>query len=192
MKIIVGLGNPGPRYQRTRHNLGFWVLEELSQRWQIPLSKHKFRAKYGEGTVAGQRVFLFKPQTFMNRSGETVGSLVNFYQIGLEELLIICDDLALAPGFIRIRGSGTAGGHKGLSNIISHLNTVQFPRLRVGIGQPPPEMDSADYVLQGIGEPELRILKDACAVGAEAVEVWLAQGLDEAMNRYNRKQNNEA
>lgn len=187
MKVIVGLGNPGLRYERTRHNLGFWVADELSRRWDIPLTGHKFGAKYGRGLVAGKKVMLVKPQTFMNRSGQTVGPLVNFYRVELEQLLIIYDDLDLGLGSIRLKGSGSAGGHRGMQNIISHLKSLDFPRLRLGIGQPPPEIEAAVYVLQGLEDGELRILQDACSLAADAVEMWLKEGLIAVMNQYNRK-----
>lgn len=190
MKVIVGLGNPGLRYAKTRHNLGFWVIDELSTRWQIPLTKHKFQAKYGEGLAQGEKVVLVKPQTFMNRSGESVRGLVDFYQLELTDLLVIYDDLALQPGILRIKGAGSAGGHNGVDNIINHLKTTEFPRLRVGIGSVPPFLTSADYVLQGIGEGELKILEDACQEAADAVELWLKSGLLPVMNQYNRKQTN--
>lgn len=190
MKVIVGLGNPGLRYAKTRHNLGFWVIDELSTRWQIPLTKHKFQAKYGEGLVQGKKVVLVKPQTFMNRSGESVRGLVDFYQLELTDLLVIYDDLALQPGILRIKGAGSAGGHNGVDNIINHLKTTEFPRLRLGIGSAPSFLTSADYVLQGIGEGELKILEEACQEAADAVELWLKSGLLPVMNQYNRKQTN--
>ena len=189
MRIIVGLGNPGLRYRLTRHNLGFWVVDELSRRWQIPLTRHKFQAHCGQGAVGDQKVMLFKPQTFMNLSGESVGPAASFYRVLPDRILIICDDLDLIPGLIRIRGSGSAGGHKGLQSIITHLKSDRFPRLRLGIGAAPSGTDSAGYVLQGIEEPDLRILKDASVLAADAVEMWLAEGLTEVMNQYNRKQN---
>ena len=191
MKVIVGLGNPGSRYERTRHNLGFWVIDRLAERWAVPLTRHKFNGKYGEGMAHGEKVVLVKPQTFMNRSGETVGPLVNYFQLDLENLLVVYDDMALASGMIRVRGQGSAGGHNGVANIIHHLGRTDFPRLRIGIGQPPPHLDSADYVLQGIGGPELIILEEAALSGADAVELWIKDGLNSVMNHFNRKQTNE-
>lgn len=190
MKIIVGLGNPGLRYAQTRHNLGFWVIDELSKKWQIPLTKHKYQAKYGEGFLAGEKIVLIQPQTFMNRSGESVRGFVDFYQLELEELLVIYDDLALQPGVLRIKGSGSAGGHNGMSNIIHHLKTNEFARLRLGIGQTPEFLSAADYVLQVIGAEDLKILQDACQDAVAAVELWLKSGLLPTMNQYNRKQIN--
>lgn len=188
LKVIVGLGNPGLRYAKTRHNLGFWTIDVLSERWQIPLSKHKFKAKYGEGRVLNERVLLVKPQTFMNRSGESVADLMNFYKPDLADLMIVYDDLSLESGLLRIRASGSAGGHNGVANIIDHLHSNEFPRLRIGIGTPPPFLDTAEYVLQGIDGPELKILEDACQRAADAVELWLKEDLLAAMNHYNRRQ----
>ncbi len=190
MKVIVGLGNPGLRYAKTRHNLGFWVVDLLGQRWQIPLTKHKFKAKYGEGVVNGERLILVKPQTFMNRSGEAVGDIARFYHLPIEDLLIIYDDLALAPGLIRIKGSGSSGGHNGMANIIDHLSSQKFPRLRIGIGQPPPQMDTADYVLQVFDQGEIKMIEDACCDAADAVEMWLNKDILSVMNYYNKKQTN--
>lgn len=188
MRVIVGLGNPGLRYARTRHNLGFWTVDALSQRWQIPLSKHKFQAKYGEGQVRGERVVLAKPQTFMNRSGQAVADMVNFYQLHLMELMVIYDDLDLPLGALRVKGSGSAGGHRGMANIIDHLKSDEFARVRLGIGQPPPFLGAADYVLQGIDDEETNILEAACLKAADAVDMWLAEDLLAVMNHYNRKQ----
>ncbi|HHY09520.1 MAG TPA: aminoacyl-tRNA hydrolase [Firmicutes bacterium] len=188
MKVIVGLGNPGLKYARTRHNLGFWVVDELSRRFGIPLQAVKFGAKLGQGLAEGQKIMLVKPQAFMNRSGEAVGRLVNFYRLELSSLLVIYDDLDLAPGRIRLKGSGSAGGHRGVENIIRHLKSPHFPRLRLGIGQPPPEITAAAYVLQGLEADELKILKEACLRAADAVSLWLKEGLIAVMNQYNRKQ----
>ncbi|MGI6148092.1 MAG: aminoacyl-tRNA hydrolase [Firmicutes bacterium] len=188
MKIIVGLGNPGTRYATTRHNLGFWVVDLLAARWQIALTKRKFQAVVGEGMVQGEKVLLVKPQTFMNRSGESVGPLVRFFGAPLSDLLVIYDDMALSPGVIRIRAAGSAGGHNGMKSLIAHLGSEGFPRLRLGIGAPPPELDSADYVLQGVSEAEHKILHEACVIAADAAELWLLEGVQPAMNMYNRKQ----
>lgn len=188
MKVIVGLGNPGLRYARTRHNLGFWVVDLLSQRWNIPLTKHKFQAKYGEGYVGGQKVILVKPQTFMNLSGESVSGLVGFYQLDLTDLLVIYDDLDLPSASLRIKGSGSAGGHNGVASIINHLKTNEFARLRLGIGQPPAFLSAADYVLQGIDEAEIKIVEAACQQASEAAQMWLKGDLLAVMNYYNRKQ----
>lgn len=191
MKVIVGLGNPGPRYAKTRHNMGFWVVDLLSQKWGIPLSKHKFSANLGEGRFGAEQVILMKPQTFMNRSGEAVGDLARFYQLGPEDIIVVYDDLDLAPGIIRVRASGSAGGHKGVANIIDHLHSNAFPRVRIGIGQTPEHLETADYVLQVLDEVETKILAEACQRAAAAVEVLLKQDVFAAMNQFNRKQSSE-
>lgn len=188
-KVIVGLGNPGLRYARTRHNLGFWVIDRLSEKLEIPLTKHRFSATYGEGRIHGQRVMLVKPQTFMNLSGRPVADLVNFYQLELDDLLVVYDDLDLPTGTLRIKASGSSGGHRGMADIISHLKSDAFPRLRVGIGQPPPFLDAAEYVLQGIDETEVKILEESATRAAEASTMWLKEDLLQVMNLYNRKQN---
>lgn len=191
MKVVVGLGNPGLRYARTRHNLGFWVVDLLSEKWGIPLTKHKFGSKVGEGRFLTEQVLLVKPQTFMNRSGEAVGDLVRFYQLDPADLLVIYDDLDLAPGLLRVRPSGSAGGHRGVANIIDHLQSGAFPRVRIGIGLPPEHLDAAAYVLQVIDEAETKMLEEACQRAAEAVELWLKEGVQAAMNQYNRRQTSE-
>ena len=188
MKVIVGLGNPGTRYEQTRHNLGFWVIDLLAQRWQVSMSKRKFQAALGEGIFQGEKVLLVKPQTFMNRSGESVGPLMRFFDLPLSDLLVIYDDMALAPGVLRMRAKGSAGGHNGMKSLISHLGSDEFPRLRMGIGMPRPEMDSADYVLQVVSGEEHKILQRACEHAADAVELWLTDGVERVMNLYNRKQ----
>lgn len=184
----MGLGNPGLRYAATRHNLGFWVVDLLADRWQISLSKRKFESAVGEGLVRGEKVILVKPQTFMNRSGEAVGPLVRFFGAPLHSVLVVYDDMALEPGTIRIRSRGSAGGHNGMKSIIAHLGSEEFPRLRVGIGAPPAGMDSADYVLQAVSGAEHKILQKACTIAADAAELWLSEGVEPAMNLYNRRQ----
>ena len=190
MKAVVGLGNPGLRYANTRHNLGFWVVDLLSRRWGIPLSRHKFASKMGDGRVFAEQVVLLKPQTFMNRSGAAVADLVNFYQLDLTDLIVVYYDLDLAPGLIRVRASGSAGGHKGMADIIGHLKSNEFPRVRIGIGAPPEPLGAADYVLQGIGEADTKILEEACHRAADAVELWLKEDVLAAMNQFNQRQSN--
>lgn len=188
LKVVVGLGNPGLRYARTRHNLGFWVIDRLSEYFSIPLTKHKFAAKYGDGRISNQRIVLVKPQTFMNVSGRTVADLVNFYQLELKNLMVVYDDLDLEAGSLRLKGSGSGGGHRGMADIITQLGSDQFPRLRLGIGQPPPFLSAADYVLQVIDEATVKILEDAALRGSKAIEMWLKEDLLAVMNEYNRKQ----
>ena len=188
LRVIVGLGNPGLRYAQTRHNLGFWVIDCLSERLAIPMIKHKFGAKIGEGHACGQRIMLVKPQSFMNRSGRPVADIMNFYQLELDNLLVIYDDIDLGLGSLRVKGSGSAGGHRGMDDIIQHLGSDTFPRLRVGVGQPPPFLNAADYVLQGIDAAETKILKEAATRATQAAEMWLQEDLLAVMNLYNRKQ----
>lgn len=188
LRVIVGLGNPGLRYAQTRHNLGFWVIDRLSERLMIPMMQHKFGAKIGVGHACGQRIMLAKPQSFMNRSGRPVADIMNFYQLELNSLLVIYDDIDLDLGSLRVKGSGSAGGHRGMADIIQHLGSDTFPRLRIGVGQPPSFLTAADYVLQGIGVAETKILEEAANRAAQATEMWLQEDLLAVMNLYNRKQ----
>ena len=148
--LIVGLGNPGLEYARNRHNVGFHCLDRLAQAHNLDIRRRKKRARVAKGTIAGQQVVLAMPQTFMNESGRAVGPLTQFFQVELERLLVIYDDLDLPPGTIRIRPGGGSGGHKGMRSIIQYLGSQEFARLRIGIGRPPGRMDPADYVLQDI------------------------------------------
>ncbi|KPJ63830.1 hypothetical protein AMK68_03000 [candidate division KD3-62 bacterium DG_56] len=169
----------------TRHNLGFEVLEELGQRHRIAPRRSKFRAALGEGVIAGHAVALLRPSTYMNLSGESVAPAMRFYRLPLTHLLIICDDVHLPPGQIRLRRSGSAGGHKGLISIIEHLDSQSFPRLRLGVGEPPPELDQVAYVLMRFRREELPAVREAIDLAADAVETWLGEGIDVAMNRFN-------
>ena len=187
VKIIAGLGNPGIRYAHTRHNAGFWVVDTLAVRWSIPCSQRKFSAMVGEGRIAGERVLLLKPETYMNRSGQAVAAAAHYFDVADEDILAIVDDLALDPGIIRIRSKGSAGGHNGLKDISLHLHSQQFPRLRLGIGSAPLGMDSADYVLSVPPGDERRLLQQAVEASADAVETWIRRGIQSAMAEYNRK-----
>lgn len=187
VKIIVGLGNPGSRYHLTRHNVGFWLTDQLSKKWTIPVEKHKFQAKIGEGHFCGEKIILVKPQTFMNRSGETVRPLVEYFQCALDDLLVVHDEMALEPGVLRLRGKGSAGGHNGLKSVISHLGTEEFPRLRIGVGPSPPGFDAADYVLQVLGRDDEAVLQEAVVRAADAVRTWVEDGIDKSMSTFNRK-----
>jgi len=184
MKLIVGLGNPGRPYAQTRHNAGFRVVDRLARRWQIGLTRQKFSAQMGDGTIAGHHVILLKPTTWMNRSGQAVAEASRFYKLALEDLLVISDDLDLPIGRIRLRAGGSAGGHKGLADIIACLGTDEFARLRVGIGRPD-DGDAVDYVLSPFRPEQLAIAQQAEARAAEAAETWTAQGIQAAMNKYN-------
>jgi PTH1 family peptidyl-tRNA hydrolase len=194
-KIIVGLGNPGGEYADTRHNTGFKVIDSLSEALNIDVKKRKFGARFGSGEFAEKKLILLKPWSFMNRSGQVVATVTGFYKLGLENLMIVTDDMALEPGRIRIRAKGSAGGHNGLADIIEKLGTNLFARCRVGIGHYSEEYDynQVDYVL-GIPEKEDRILLDkAIEKARDAILCWLEYGLETAMNKYNSNmESNEA
>jgi len=183
--LIVGLGNPGRTYARNRHNVGFMVVETLARQLGLATPRLQMKALVQTGELGGHKVILARPQTFMNLSGEAVGSLVRYYKIPLTHLLVIHDDLDLPFGVIRLRPGGGAGGHKGLISIIERLGTQSFPRLRFGIGRPPGRMEAADYVLQdfsALEQPALELLMDRAV---QAVQVFVTEGLDAAMNRFN-------
>ena len=186
MFIIVGLGNPTPEYEGTRHNVGFEVIDALARKYNIDVDTKKHRAYIGKGMIEGQKVILAKPQTYMNLSGESVRSLLDYYKVDEEqELLVIYDDISLGVGQIRIRAKGSAGGHNGIKNIIAHLGTQEFPRIKVGVGDKPPRMDLADYVLSRFSKEDREKMEQAFKDAAEAVEVMIAEGPDAAMNRFN-------
>ena len=184
--LVVGLGNPGSQYEQTRHNVGFQVVDELAERCQVPIQRLKFRALTNLAALGGERALLMKPVTYMNLSGEAVQEAAAFYKVPPERILVISDEVALPPGRIRGRRGGSAGGHNGLKNIIAHLGSDQFPRVRLGVGQKPhPDYDMADWVL-GKPQGEERTAVEAAVVrAADAVECLLAKGLEEAMNRFN-------
>ena len=186
MYIIAGLGNPGREYENTRHNAGFASLDALAKRHGIELTTRKFQALTGSGYIDGQKVLLVKPQTYMNLSGESIREAVDFYKIDPEtELIVIYDDISLAPGNLRIRKKGSAGGHNGMKNIILHLGTQVFSRIRVGVGEKPAGWDLADYVLGGFSKEDEALVKEACEHAAEAAAEILTDGPDKAMNDFN-------
>lgn len=187
VRLVVGLGNPGPEYAETRHNLGFKVVEALDNALGIEVKQRKFSARIGEGFHAGMKVILMKPWKFMNRSGESVAAAVGFYKLDLRHLMVVLDDRALEPGVIRIRSKGSAGGHNGLADIIEKLGTDEFPRCRVGIGQCP-GAEAVGYVL-GRPEPQERpLLNQAILQARDAMLYWLRFGLDKTMTEFNRAQ----
>lgn len=183
MKLIVGLGNPGPRYAGTRHNVGFDVADELARRWNISLAAEKFHAWFGLGEVRGVRVGLMKPTTYMNRSGQAVVAAGQFYKLELPDLMVVVDDHALPLGKLRIRKGGSAGGHNGLEDIITRAGSDEWCRLRIGIGEPVGDMK--DYVTSGFGESEKPVIAAAIQRAADAVECWVKDGPEMAMNRFN-------
>ncbi len=187
MIVIVGLGNPGDKYDHTRHNAGWDVVEVLAQRYSIRLDKNRFKAKAGEGVIGGKRVALIKPQTYMNASGESVVEAINWYKPDSSELVVIYDDVDIPAGSLRIRGGGSAGTHNGMRSIIYLLGKDNFPRVRVGIGKAPEGWELADYVLSHYKSSQER--KDAyeCYLrAADAVELYIKEGLEASMRSYNK------
>jgi PTH1 family peptidyl-tRNA hydrolase len=184
MKLIVGLGNPGKKYELTRHNVGFIVLDYLAKRMNTPISKIKFKSYYCEIKIGGEKVILLKPQTYMNLSGEAVASAVNYYGIDPSDVMVIYDDIDIDFGKIRIRKQGSGGTHNGMKNIIYHLKWDEFPRLRVGIGRSN-VITLHDYVLQRFPKGEWDELREVVIRASEAIELFVSEGVDASMNRYN-------
>lgn len=184
MYIIAGLGNPGKKYEGTRHNVGFHTIDYLSDAFHIPVKKLKFKALIGEGTIGSERVVLVKPQTFMNLSGQSVMELVQFYKITPEQLIVVYDDVDVKVGSLRIREKGSAGSHNGMKNIIYLLKRDDFPRIRIGVGKPE-EMDLADYVLSRFSQEELPLVREVIQRAAKAVESLITEDIQLSMNKYN-------
>ncbi|MEE8169886.1 MAG: aminoacyl-tRNA hydrolase [Phycisphaerae bacterium] len=185
MKLIVGLGNPGPQYANTRHNVGFRVAEALERRWTLGGWKEKFSACVADGRIHDQRVVLLRPQTFMNRSGQAVMSAGRFYKCDVADLLLISDDLDLEPGRLRLRANGSSGGQRGLEDVIARLGTDEFARLRIGIGRPA-RGDPIDYILGPFNAADEEWLTATLQRACDAVECWVQQGIETAMNTFNR------
>ncbi len=183
--LIVGLGNPGPDYSANRHNVGFRCVTRLAATHGLAIEKRQKKAKVAIGKIQEKPVVIAQPQTFMNKSGYAVASLINFYRVPLNQTLIIYDDLDLPLGSIRMRPSGGSGGHRGMRSIIGQLSNREFPRLRIGISRPPGRMDPADYVLQDFSSDEEVLLDDALEQAVGAIEAWLCDGIGAAMSRYN-------
>ena len=184
IKLVVGLGNPGTKYQGTRHNIGFELIDRLARGGRGASFTRKFEGQVAETEIDYRRVLLLKPETFMNLSGRAVGQAVRFYKLEPSDILVVCDDLSLPVGKIRIRPGGSDGGQKGLRDIAAHLGTEQFPRLRIGIGDQG-KLDAADYVLSRFRSPERALIDDTLILASQAVAVWVTQGIDAAMNRFN-------
>ena len=192
MFIIAGLGNPTKEYEGTRHNVGFDVIDRLADRYNIDVDTKKHLALIGKGVIAGQKVILAKPQTYMNLSGESIRSIVDYYKVDPEtELLIIYDDISLDVGKLRIRAKGSAGGHNGIKNIIAHLGSQVFPRIKVGVGEKPSKYDLADYVLGHFSKEEQVLMEEGYDQAVNAVEMILSGDISGAMNEYNRKKKEE-
>ena len=188
MLAIIGLGNPGDKYDHTRHNAGFDVVTMLSAQWDIPLRKLKCKALIGEGAVNGQKVVLIKPQTFMNESGLSVAEALNWFKLTPHEMLIIVDDIDLPFGQVRVRAGGGPGTHNGMRSILQCTGSAEFPRIRVGMGAPPAGWDLADYVLGHFNTVQDRETAfSAYRTAADAAACWVTEGIDKAMNQFNRK-----
>ena len=188
MFIIVGLGNPTNEYAGTRHNVGFDVIDQIADKYNISVTERKHRAFCGKGVIGGQKVILVKPQTYMNLSGESVRSVLDFYKVDVEtELLVIFDDVSLDVGQLRIRKKGSAGGHNGIKNIIQHLGTNVFQRIKVGVGEKPKDYDLADYVLGHFSKGEKEQMEEGYKKAVNAVELMLQGEVDAAMNEFNKK-----
>jgi len=187
MYLIAGLGNPSRTYEGTRHNIGFTMIDAIGNKFGIDVTTKKHKALVGRGMIDGMRVILAKPQTYMNLSGESIREITDFYKIEPENIIIIYDDISLDVGQLRIRKKGSAGGHNGVKNIIAHLGTQEFPRIKVGIGNKPEGWDLADYVLSKYTKAEQEALKEASEGVIGAVKLMLADDIEAAMNKYNAK-----
>jgi PTH1 family peptidyl-tRNA hydrolase len=185
VRLIVGLGNPGPTYAGTRHNVGFWVVDALAARMRATFKRHG-SSFLAQGSVAGEEVTLAKPQAFMNRSGPVVADLVDALRVALNEVIVVHDDLDLDPGRLRFKARGGHGGHNGILSIIETLGADRFARLKIGVGRPPEGMDAADYVLDRVKTGERAAFEDAIEQAVPALECWISDGLATAMNRFNR------
>lgn len=187
MYLIAGLGNPSKTYEGTRHNVGFSMIDALADAFQIDVTTKKHKAIVGRGVIEGMKVILAKPQTYMNLSGESIREIADFYKIDPENMIIIYDDINLDVGRLRIRKKGSAGGHNGIKNIIAHLGTDVFPRIKVGVGEKPQGWDLADYVLSKYSKEEQQALREASDNVIGAVKLMVMDNIDAAMNQYNAK-----
>ncbi len=185
MELIVGLGNPEADYSKTRHNMGFNVINELAQKYNIEVNKKKFDSLYGEGSIEGKKVILLKPQTYMNLSGDAIIQVVRFYKIPIENIYVIYDDMDINPGQIKIRKKGGAGSHNGMKSVVSNLQTEEFARIRVGIGTPQNKQEAISYVIGAIPEEEIKTLNEGVKQATEAMISILKDGIDKAMNTFN-------
>ncbi len=188
MYVIAGLGNPGAKYENTRHNIGFMAVDAIAAKNHISVQEKKHKALLGKGMLGSEKVLLVKPQTFMNLSGESIREIIDYYKIEEKtELIVISDDISLAPGALRIRKKGSAGGHNGLKNIILHLGHDEVQRIRLGVGEKPAGYDLADYVLGHFNEDDRALIAKSVEQAAQAAEVMITEGADKAMNLFNKK-----
>ena len=185
--LVVFLGNPGLKYQNTRHNAGFLTADVVEKDCGVRIDRLRFHALTAQAELGGQKVLLMKPQTYMNSSGESIRAAADYYKVDPEDILIVYDDISLAPGQLRIRAKGSAGGHNGIKSIIAHLGTQEFPRVKVGVGEKPARMDLADYVLGHFSKEEQATMDDAVKEAADAVCEIVNVGIAQAMNDHNRK-----
>ena len=191
MYIIAGLGNPGSEYELTRHNIGFRVIDELAEEYNINIGENKHKGLIGKGVIEGQKVVLVKPQTFMNLSGECIRAVIDYYKESIDHFIVVYDDISLDVGKLRVRPKGSAGGHNGIKNIIAHLGGQVFPRIKVGVGEKPPKYDLADYVLGHFSKAEQELMSEGYDNAVKAVELIVSDQISEAMNEYNRKKKDE-
>ena len=185
MYLIIGLGNPEEEYARTRHNMGFDTINKISEKYNIKVNKSKFNSLYGTGTIEGEKVILLKPQTYMNLSGEAVRDFIHFYKLSSEDIIVIYDDLDIEPGIIKIRKKGGPGTHNGMKSVVHELQTEDFPRIRIGIGNPEYKNDLLNFILTRIPEEEYKILEKAQENAVSAVVEIMKNGIDTSMNKYN-------
>ena len=187
MKLIVGLGNPTDKYEGTRHNVGFEVIDRIADEYGIGMDTLKHKGIYGKGKIDGITVILLKPMTYMNLSGESVLAVAAYYKIAAEDIIVIYDDINLEVGRLRVRGKGSAGGHNGIKNLIAHLHTEEFPRVRIGVGMKPPKMDLADYVLSRFSNDDIEKMEEGYDRAVKATVMLVKDELEQAMNEYNGK-----
>lgn len=187
MKVIFGLGNYGREYAGTRHNMGFDTVTRLSDSLNIRLDTKRFKGLCGFGFIGTEKVILVQPQTYMNLSGECVHAVLDFFKLTNKDIIVVYDDISLAPGQLRIRKKGSAGGHNGIKSVIAHLGTDEFDRVRIGVGAKPEGWDLADYVLSRFEREDEPLIRDAIDLAAKACEVIVRDGIDAAMNTYNTK-----
>lgn len=185
MYLIVGLGNPEEDYSNTRHNMGFHTINKLAKQYDIEVTKNKFKGLYGSGIIEGEKVILLKPQTFMNLSGESIKEMIQFYKIGIEQLIVIYDDIDIEPGSIKIRKAGGPGTHNGMKSVVNELNTQNFKRIRVGIGMPKEKENLIEYVIGAISEEDKEKLDKGTELAKEAVIEIIKSGIDITMNQFN-------
>ncbi len=191
LAMVVGLGNPGDKYRGTRHNIGFDCIDRLHARLGKPTLQSKFESQFARGTISGRDVCLVWPLTYMNNSGRCVSQIARFYKVDVENILVVCDDLSLPLGKLRIRKSGSSGGQKGLENIIQSLGSTEVPRLRIGIDPTPEHWDTADYVLSRFSTNDRALVDESLARAEAGILVWLEAGIEAAMNQFNRDPSND-